>query len=683
MSESTQIDLNDEAVRKLEELADFKDRPIKPGVHVMDLLRSDPPLLKRPAFTYAIPAGKAKRSDPSGFYPGEYGIEEIGMAEDTDSFVMQANLKKLALSMKAGWSLVGKNKDLIDYLKVRFAQIEIAQGMTMRSFMSEVMSNLIRYHNCFIIKSRDIKSSGGKIRVKGSRKIRPVAGYFVVSPETISMRINSGNRVTEYKHSMPDGRWKIFPAEDVIHIHAYKKTHFLMGTPAWTPVLDDIRALRRIEEHIENLVYQHIYPLFQYIVGTKDAPMKRFQDGLTEVDIIKTKIQNMPTDGMLVTPERHEVKAIGSESRAIRAEPYLDHFKKRVITGSGLSGIDFGEGDTANRSTADTMSKLGMDIVKFYQEILADSFSFEIIRELLLESTFSGISFTGDNSVFIKFNEIDLEAQIKKQNHIALLYQMNVLTETEARNEMGFEGLTEDERKETYNVLINSEKPEGAIAAARNLEQPENQFGKKQGPEKRKSFKDSKVKEHYTALISDVNSLKGTDLLSLGYIEKLFLTASTLIKSSFKESLDRAVMKGAKSARLPFNDRTYSFLMQYQDSITLDFNEDLMRLMRKASAETVAHLARGERGSVPVEVLEYRLDFIEETILHKAAIAGAFAVYKSNGIERLVVRSVPGGEDYDLWNGVVIDVNNSSLESLPPFHPNCRCTLEPESDNEQ
>jgi len=681
MSSTNEIELNDETIRKLEELSDLKDRPIKPGVEMMTLLRSQPPLLKRPSFTYAIPAGKAKRSDPSGFYPGEYGIEEIGMAEDTDSFVMQANLKKLALSMKAGWNLVGKNKDLIEYIKIRFAQIEVAQGQTMRAFISEVMSNLVRYHNCFIIKSRNIKASGGKIRVFNSRKIKPVAGYFVASPETMTMRLDSANRVTEYKHSMPDGRWKIFSKDDVIHIHAYRKTHFLVGTPAWTPVLDDIRALRRIEEHIENLVYQHIYPLFQYVVGTKEAPMKRFQDGLTEVDIIKTKIQNMPTDGMLVTPERHEIKAIGSESRAIRAEPYLDHFKKRVITGSGLSGIDFGEGDTANRSTADTMSKLAIDSVKFYQEILSDAFNFYIIRELLLESTFDKISFLDDNKVTLRFNEIDLEAQIKKQNHIALLYQMNIITETEARNEMGFEGLTDEERDQRYVHLVEKEKT-GAVNALRSDQQPENQFGQSQGPSERKSFRDRAAADHYRALSSDLKRLRNSDILSLSYVSQLFLSTGGLIKRSFTPAITRSLIMGARSAGLAFNDRTHTLLEQYERNILLDFEQDVDRLIREASSRTVAHLSARLSGALPVDSLEYRIRFIEETLLQKAEVAGRLASYKSHRVERLVIKSVPGGEDFDLWNGTVIDINNISLDSLPPFHPNCKCTIEPENNDE-
>jgi hypothetical protein len=665
---------------KNSEIQELLDSPVKdneniePQVQLMKLLQAQPPALRRPIFNHVHPV-EGRAADPSGFHPGEYTFQEIGMAEDTDSFVMQANLKKLALSMKAGYTFVGKNQVTLSYLKRRLSEMEIAQGFTFRSLVSEVMSNLIRYNNCYIVKARDISTSSGKVRVLGRRKVKPVAGYFPVSPETMSQRVDSTNNTQYYKHTMPDGRYKIFRAEDVIHIHVYKKSHFLVGTPSWTPVLEDVRALRRIEEHVENLVYQHIYPLFQYKVGTEKSPMRRFQDGLTEVDIIKTKIRSMPTDGMLVTPERHEIKAIGSESRAIRAEPYLEHFKKRVITGTGLSAIDFGDGNTANRSTASTMSKLAIDNVKFYQETFADAFNFEITRELLLESQFSFNALDHENNVELKFNEVDLEAHIKKQNHFGLLWQMNILTETEARREMGFGAMKDSDRSERY---VNLVKEAEINPAAQNKQQPENQHGVNAGPEARKSERivDGTIRQVYDDLLSEIKMIRNSNSISLGYIRRLFEIASDRVVRNFNIELDSSLRRGMIG--MPVNKETWRLISLYRNELFKKTKLDINRLFTDSSDSITLQLAKGSIGSEIVDSLSYRVDLIQRTLHHSAYISGKLALYKSNNVENIKVIATKGGNDYADWNGMVIKVADVSLSQLPPFHPNCKCDIIPE-----
>ena len=654
------------------------NEPIDPQVQLMKLLQAQPPALRRPVFNHVHPV-EGRAADPSGFHPGEYTFQEIGMAEDTDSFVMQANLKKLALSMKAGYSFVGKNKTTVDYIKRRLSEMEVAQGFTFRALLSEVMANLIRYNNCYIVKARSIPASSGKVRIIGNRKIRPVAGYFAVSPETMSQRVDTSNNTKYYKHLMPDGRYKIFRAEDVIHIHVYKKSHFLVGTPSWTPVLEDVRALRRIEEHVENLVYQHIYPLFQYKVGTEKSPMRRFQDGLTEVDIIKTKIRSMPTDGMLVTPERHEIRAIGSESRAIRAEPYLEHYKKRVITGTGLSAIDFGDGNTANRSTASTMSKLAIDNVKFYQETFADAFNFEVIRELLLESQFKFNILSDENNVELKFHEVDLESHIKKQNHFGLLWQMNIITETEARREMGFGAMPDSERSGRYVELVGEVE---VNAAAQNRQQPENQHGVNAGPEARKSerVKDGIVRQVYDNIISEARLIARAGTVSISYVKRLFTIASDRVLGSFKMTIDSSIRSGLIG--MPVNRETWRLLSEYREEVLRSAESDIKRLFSDAASNVTAQLSKGLIGAEILDSLAYRADFIERTVEHSAYISGKLALYKSNNIENIKVIATEGGSDYTKWNGIVMKLEDVTLQQLPPFHPNCKCDIIPEENNE-
>lgn len=671
------IDLDQQTAKDLKE--------IKPSINLM---KSLPPAIKRPTFTYRLPTQSNTRKSGEAWYPAEYDFVDIGMAEDTDSFVYQANFKKLALAIKAGWVFVSRDKESLDYIKRRIAELEIAQGQSFWALMVEVLSNLLRYHNCFLVKARDISTSSGKVREVDGFKLKPIAGYFVASPETMLFQIGKNYNIKAYKHIMPDGREKIFAPEDVIHFHIYRKTHQLAGTPSWVPVLDDITALRRIEENIENLVHQHIHPLFQYKVGTETAPMKRFEDGLTECDIVRAKIQDMSNDGIIVTPERHEIKGLGSESRALRAETYLEYFKKRVISGSGLSELDFGYGDTSNRATADTMSKLAIDNVKFYQQCMADIINFYMVRELMLESTFAYDHSDDEQRVELQFNEIDLESQIKLQNHFMLMYQGNTFTESETRKHMGKEPLSDESREDTFLHRIDKPKAEWqaqadidkAKAVAANRQQPTNQHGKKSGPGKRKSSveRDGVAAETYNQLAEDIRKLRGRNV-NLGYINQLFLATAERAKFFFQSAIEDSVFSGARSYPLTLGLRLE--LEAISKRIRRDFESDVDRLFKDAAIGTQAQLIDQDEDRLTIDILEYRIRFIERTLLHRAYILGKVAAMRNNGIQRATVKSNPNGEDYEIWHNVVIDLDGLSLENLPPYHPNCQCDLEPELSN--
>jgi hypothetical protein len=655
------------------------------------LIKRIPGTIKRESMTYIAPVPNA-RADDHGYHESEYPLIDIGAAEDTDSYIFQANLKKLALAMKEGHTLVGKNKETIKYIKERFRQIEVAQDQTLRSFLIEIMGTLLRYHNCYIIKARSVDKSGGKVRTAGTRKLKPVAGYFVVSPDTMRVKPGTNNRIISYKHIMPDGRFKIYRPEDVIFISVNKKPHFLTATPPWHPVIEDVTALRRIEEHVENLVYQHIYPLFQYKVGTESAPMQRYEDGVTEVDIVRAMVRDMPSDGMLVTPERHEISGLGAESRSIRPEPFIEHFKKRVITGSGMSQLDFGDGDTANRATADSMSKLAHGNVKFYQQCLADSFNFEILRELLLESTFGFDPLSEENNVELRFTEIDHEAQIKLQNHYMLLFTSNLISRTEARSLSGWEAMTEEESEDCALCVVEIPKMEkqgelevekteatsraqAANRAATAKQQPSNQHGTSTGPTKaRSSVQDGVAAEIYGSLARDLKEVRSGEI-NLGFIRQIFMAAEGQIKRRFKTTIDRASISGLQG--FSASSALLQRVRNISDRIHGQFETDVTRLFRATAGRTAAELAVGRRDNLTIDRLEYRIRFIERTLTHRARILSKVAAMKASGFDTAVIKATPGGEDFDVWNNIVIELDSVTQEDLPPFHPNCRCELEP------
>lgn len=394
------------------------------------------PLIRDPTLGYA-----SRRSMGRGaFASAEYDISEVGRIEDTDGYVRQAFGKKVALMFKEGWTFNGRDPKTLKYIKTRFSQIARASATPTGKLFRDIGSSLVRKSNAFIIKVRKTEASGGKERqLVGKKKtLKPTAAYFIAPAETMEYQL-TGSKISKWRQNMPNGDIKFHNTEDVFHFYHDRKDGFIFGTPTIIPVVDDIRALRKIEENIELLVYQHLFPLFQYKVGTENAPAGFNEDGQREIDAVKQEIRYMPTEGGIVTPERHEIIAIGVEGRALRAESYLEHFKKRVFSGLGVSAVDMGEGETANRATADNMSRNMVDNVKDIQQVMELFVNEFMIVELLLESTFGDEVLDSEKIVKLKFKEIDVDAQIKKDSHYADLYAKDAINLDETREAMGRE----------------------------------------------------------------------------------------------------------------------------------------------------------------------------------------------------------------------------------------------------
>jgi hypothetical protein len=276
---------------------------------------------------------------------------------------------------------------------------------------------------------------------------------------------------------------------DMVHMYYDRKEGFAWGTPYIIPVLDDIRTLRRMEENVEMLTLAHLFPLFQYIVGTEDHPAEVYEDGTTEVDLIKAEIENMPTEGSIVTPERHKIETLGAQGKALDAKKYLEHFEARVLAGLGISEIALGRGGTANRNTAAVIDKGLQDRCKDFQDVIEGFVTEYLFKELLLEGGFK-IDETEENMVKLVFNEIDLETQIKAENHAVFKYEHDVITESETRELLGKDPITEEQRTDMYFEHVT--KPKAIIMA---VDEPYTAEAKQGGAIAKVSKEEKKKKE--------------------------------------------------------------------------------------------------------------------------------------------------------------------------------------------
>jgi hypothetical protein len=631
----------------------------------------------------------------------EYDLVEIGVIEDVESYVRQAFQKKTALMFKEGEKFTGKNKDTIDYLKKRLLQMEYVSGIPWRLLLRETGYALISRSNFFWVKVRRAAASGG-VTIGG---VQPVAAYFPLGAEHVTVKRNTKGVITHYRQEMPDGRSKEYPARDVIHFHAHRKPGFTFGTPSIVPVKDDIRALRRIEENVELMVYQHLFPIFQYKVGTESKPATdiRLESGhiVSEVDYVREQIAEMPAEGGIVTPERHEIKFIGADKQVLKAKEYLDYFKQRVFTGLGVSGVDLGEGGTANRATADSMSRALVDCVKDYQDIMEQFINKEVIQELLIESTFNFDVLDEQNIVRFKFQEIDIEEQMKKNTNAQVLYNGDIIDVNEAREYVGKEPISEDQEELMFTqrvsmkmaetqvegqVQVAQTKTAAATAQAQNRNAPTNQNGKKTGPQKSRLdyvTRDSFAGDTVRMIRNDVaQHVKSSDI-DRKWINVIVGMAKDRIKSKYITDTRKKFVQGLKDSGLDenhVNSLTYEYseiqthLDSYLNKLSRDIKGRIYKTIDKMVDADATRREMAKEISTQVDSIKYRADFMDTTEKSRAYNFGKALGLKEQGYKAAKILK---NDDCAICSEMPdeIDLTGLTLESVPPYHPNSKARV--------
>jgi hypothetical protein len=486
----------------------------------------------------------------TNFEPSPYDFDRIIQAVDTDSYVRQATLKYKELFWKEGWSIAGENADAVAYLHQRIDFMEMAMKRPFIDFLIEVVDSLVKFGNVFIVKARGDMSEFFPTALSSIDTNQPVIGYYLIPTEQVRILRDKFNRPKAYQQQTdpftysPNDKDPVWTADRVIHLHFDRKTGRAFGTPFLSNMLDDVVALRQLEEDIQNLVHRELFPLYKYKIGTADQPAEPW-----EIDQAEQEIENMRSEGGLILPYRHDVEVIGANQTALDATEYLNHFKERVAIGLGVAphhlGMMMGGG---NRSVTDRLDTALYDKVKQYQKQFAEMVRLHIFNELLFEGGFDPIvnpieENTSDRCYF-KFNEIDVDTQVKKETHIIQKYTNSVITLPEARAELGMDpeydkdelfggiqaeiqmeiaanqaGLTAGNQQKTLTGPENSDKQQSARKGQRNLPssrrgagnviRPTNQQGRVTSPNIRRSDLswlpsiENLLKEEYNVIETD------------------------------------------------------------------------------------------------------------------------------------------------------------------------------------
>ncbi len=507
---------------------------------------------------YEYTGGSATLStrNSSRFMPPIYDLSEIGKAADIEPYINQSVRKHREQIMKEGYIVSGADETMVAYIKRRLFEIAVVTGITTQQWLREVVSNLVTYHNAFLVFRRDRDRSSGKpIRLYG-KELDPIAGIFVGDPTSMEVSVDKWGTPKKWRQRLDASEVggslaeKNYNVEDVVHITIDKKTGFTFGTPYILPVLDDIRALRKLEEVAVIVASKEAFPLYHYKVGTETRPAIAYEGGDNEVDQVLNSVAGLPAQGYVVTSERHEIKLISREGSSLDLSPYLDYFESRVIAGLRLSPLDLGRGGTSNRATAGTINKALQESAKDYQMVIADLLTHFVIFPMLLEG---GFDVTEENMVMFEFPTIDKEQERADQNHGLQLFMGNVLSRTEFRKKFlnrqpmsdeddGDTNLrkTTDAQKELVSLQASLKPAAGSDTSVsntiKNRGQPTNQHGTK--PTKTRitaNDYESIIKERYSLLKTSIlNALQeSVDTYSIDELFREFIKNSTEISKEY------------------------------------------------------------------------------------------------------------------------------------------------------
>jgi len=477
-----------------------------PATNVRPLRISSSRVVKRIRKTVAKFVSQIYRNN---YEDPEWDFNEVDRAIQKESLLRRAIEKYVEQIWKNGFEFVGRNPNTVKYIRKRFRQIAQVSGITTLQLFQQIAFSLVAYANVVVVKRRSLKASGGRLRQTfDGKELLPVAAYFVVSPTSVIVDKDEFGNVRRWKQkpstlfSYDTPEWN---PDNVIFFKDNTATdsQYFFAMPMAIPVIPDIKALRETEELAILQAIKFAIPRYHARVGERDRPAVQ-----PEIDGTASYLDSLPSDAVIVTSSRVNIENIASGDQVMDLDKYLEYWWNRILAGLGMSRVGFGQGNTANRNTAQVMAAEMQNTTIKFQQIIKDAIENHMIRELLLELGYTEETLTDENMVYLHIPEIDLENKIKKENHVLNLFLSNLLTFDEARNEIGRDTLSPKEEKRLFAFMIQAKlskmqnKAQSQFIAqqklAANKDQPVNQHGKQEA--KPKIAKDEEFDRFYEEL---------------------------------------------------------------------------------------------------------------------------------------------------------------------------------------
>lgn len=236
-----------------------------------------------------------------------------------------------------------------------------------------------------------------------------------------------------------------------ISVATYKKDPgTVYGIGILIPILDDLTALRTLENITVTMIKKHGLPMTQVAIARPTDILYARNGWTLETEIRKAEalVNKARHDSVLITPDTYTVKLIGSESQALRVREYLDYYLKKIIVGIGVPSFYLGLDDSTSLATDNASEGFNQNI-KSCQQVISGFFINELFNELLWEMGFDPFTKEEDR-VEIVFRNADNGLLIKWQSHAADLFTKGVIDLDQFNLMCGFDTPVNEKRTQFY-----------------------------------------------------------------------------------------------------------------------------------------------------------------------------------------------------------------------------------------
>jgi hypothetical protein len=418
-----------------------------------------------------------------------------------ESYFSRSVIRQIETMLRNGHSFVSEDAAMASEVRKEINRIEKDSGVGLNQMLYRWVKDLQTY-GIFVgekvrQRKRDPNGEGDKRKTQIVR-LRPILPHDMVVYVDEYSRIVSVVEAYHWGSSVRKlwatrGKLKTIPgipAGDLIISPIYDAGDLVFPSPPCFQALDDILTLRSLEETVELLCFQFGSPLLHTQVGTKEEPA---YDG--EVTEVNNKLVAMAPNGMVATDHRVSIVPVNLQTGVANLMPYIEHFKVRVLVGSGSSPISVGEGDSSNRSTAESIDDALSDHCTYLADVICNIFNQNIIPDVLLSKGMNESELydnNGELKVQLEFNETRLEKQISRENAIINKWNSSLITLPEARKMLKHPPLTADQEKDLHINKIQiplkmagggiGDEGNGAANYTKTQLQPKNQHKVKAGP---------------------------------------------------------------------------------------------------------------------------------------------------------------------------------------------------------
>lgn len=429
--------------------------------------------------------------------PPQFDFNEIDRVTQLEPMVMRAFYTIVSLVINNnGFRFEGENPRSVAWVVKRLDELTFSVGGTgsIQKMMRSIVENVVKKSNALIWLRRE--RDGAQYKYPGGKRRTPRA-IEIIDPSMINVVRNTNSGRIEGYHLSTESDSRKIMRSDIHHIRYQQVTQdHWFGCPMILPVLNDIIALRHMEEMVHMAMGKATFPIYHIAIGDEKGEIRPQIHGTrgtdNEVNTAKAEWEGMAPEGAIFTPGYYRIQVVQPKSVA-DFDPYLKWYRERIVMGLMADGPTMGFGETANRDTSNTMTQNLINKVKDIQCHISDQINTGLIRELLLEGNFRPI---GTDAVHLVWDEVDLEAMMNKNNHTLALFQGSLLTFDEARKQMGLDPMTEsDINTKTYQPHLAKfqaqVKAAGQQNAVANRNRPTNQSGTRSAAASRRTRKDS------------------------------------------------------------------------------------------------------------------------------------------------------------------------------------------------